>query len=66
MNWMLVIFLIWGGHQFSIQIPVATEALCQQAQQQADTDLVKGGTDPKTGNGPLALMTCLQTKENSN
>ena len=66
MNWVLVIFLVWGGHQFSIQVPVATKALCEQAQQQADVDLVKGGIDPKSGIGPAAIMTCLQTRENSN
>ena len=66
MNWVLVILMVWGGHQFSIQVPVATKALCEQAQQQADVDLVKGGTDPKSGKGPMAIMSCLQTRENLN
>jgi hypothetical protein len=48
MNWVLVVFLFWGGHPFTLQIPIATKELCEQAQGQAYTDLILGGTDPKS------------------
>ena len=63
MDWVLVIFFIWGAHQFSVTVPVATKALCLQAQKQAETDLIDSASDPRTGYKPPTVMTCLQVRQ---
>jgi hypothetical protein len=71
MDWMLIVLVLWGNQSFTVQVPMATEELCEAAIGKAAKDLVFDPTDMAAAvradldDTPRSIQTCLRVRESS-